>query len=103
MFPHERSLVERYQKDPFALVGINLDSSRQTLQKTVEKDQINWRNGWDGDGRISTGWRIQGLPTLFVIDPKGIIRRIHLGAPDPKKLEDELEKLIAEAKDPPAA
>jgi hypothetical protein len=98
MFPHERSLVERHSKAPFVLLGVNLDPQRDLMNKTIEKDHINWRNWWDGDdARIAKKWRVEGLPTLFVIDHKGIIRHVHLGAPDSKDLDHEIEKLIREA------
>jgi thiol-disulfide isomerase/thioredoxin len=36
----------------------------------------------DGDGSIAQRYRVQGLPTSFVIDAQGIIRQTHLGALD---------------------
>jgi thiol-disulfide isomerase/thioredoxin len=36
----------------------------------------------DTDGAIAQRYRVQGLPTSFVIDAQGIIRQTHLGALD---------------------
>jgi len=73
--PHERSLVEKMQGKPFALLGINLDINRETLKKVEQDKQINWRSWWDGrSGKISPQWAVHGLPTIYVLDDKGVIR-----------------------------
>jgi hypothetical protein len=98
MFPHERSLVQRYEQQPFALLGVNLDASQEILRKTEEKDRLNWRSWWDGPmGPISAGWKVEGLPTLFLIDHRGVIRFESLGPPKPHELEKRIEELLREA------
>jgi peroxiredoxin len=94
-FPAERELVERYRGRPFALVGVNSDGDLQTARDTVARHHLNWRSFWDGpdgrDGPIARLWVIEGWPTTYLIDPKGMIRGIDLG---PTELEFELEKLF---------
>jgi len=75
--PHERSLVKRLEGKPFALLGINSDKDRQELQKVIAKEGITWRTWWDGgstQGPIATKWNVQGWPTLYLLDGKGVIR-----------------------------
>ena len=76
MVLHERSLVKRMESKPFALIGINFDESRETCKKTEEKNQITWRSFCDGlkNGPIGEQWNIHGLPTLYILDPQGVIR-----------------------------
>ena len=76
MYPHERSLVKRLEGKPFALLGINSDPDRDELKKVMEKEQITWRSWWDGStsGPITTAWSVNGWPTIYVLDSKGIIR-----------------------------
>jgi hypothetical protein len=76
MFPHERSLVEKMKDRPFVLLGVNSDP-RDKLLAGMKRNEINWRSWWDGgttQGPIARRWSIQGWPTLYVIDHKGIIR-----------------------------
>ena len=66
----------------------------------MEKEEITWRSFWNGGstgGPISTEWNVQGWPTLYVIDHKGVIRHKYLGSPGDKILDEEIEKLVAEA------
>jgi Thioredoxin-like len=77
MYPHERSLVKRMEGKPFALVGVNSDQSKEELKKAMEKEHITWRSFWDGgstNGPIATRWNVQGWPTIYVLDDKGVIR-----------------------------
>jgi Thioredoxin-like len=77
MYPHERSLVKRLDGKSFALIGINSDQNRQELKKVMEKEQITWRSWWDGgstSGPIASRWNVQGWPTIYVLDQKGVIR-----------------------------
>ena len=77
MYPHERSLVNRLESKPFALIGVNSDTDREKLKQTLKKEQITWRSFWNGgstDGPISTKWNVHGWPTIYVLDHKGVIR-----------------------------
>jgi hypothetical protein len=101
MYPHERSLVKKLADKPFALIGVNSDSDREALKPVLEKEQITWRSFWNGPdgtgGPISTAWNVQGWPTLYVIDHKGVIRHKYLGSPGDEVLDGVIEKLVQEA------
>lgn len=99
MFAHERSLVQKYEERPFALLGVNLDSHLDKLQETEKKYHLNWRSWWDGSGGpIAARWKVEGLPTLFLLDHKGNIRWQSEGVPSSLKSMDEtIEKLVKEA------
>jgi hypothetical protein len=97
MYPHERSLVKKLQGKPFVILGINSDADRKQLKPVLEKEQITWRSWFDGgdtDGPIATQWNVQGWPTLYLVDGKGVIRDKSLGFRDMDKL---IDKLVEEA------
>ena len=102
MYPHERSLVKRLEGQPFALIGVNSDRNRDALKEVLQKEQITWRSFWnDGgpNGPIARDWKVQGWPTLYLIDHKGVIRKKYLGSPGDKVLDEEIDKLIKEVED----
>ena len=98
MFPRERSLAQRYQDQPFVLLGVNSDSSRERLRAVQKKERLTWRSWWDGPppffcpadyvqpfdesslqsrrdgstGLIARQWAIQALPTTYLLDHRGI-------------------------------
>lgn len=101
MYPHERSLVKKLADKPFALIGVNSDTDLTKLKAVLEKEQITWRSFWNGPkgtgGPISEAWNVQGWPTLYLIDHKGVIRHKWLGSPGDKVMDEAIDKLIAEA------
>ncbi len=106
MFPHERSLVEQYKNEPFAIVGINSDEDLEKLKDVRAKENISWRSFWNGPqgkrGPISMRWNVHGWPTLYILDAQGVIRCKMLGGNE-KLIDQTLEKLLAEAKPAGAA
>jgi hypothetical protein len=100
MYPHERSLVKKLADKPFALVGVNSDDDLEELKKVLETEQITWRsfqNTQKGGPVISKEWNIQGWPTVFLIDHKGVIRQKYIGAPEEEKLDAAIEKMLEAA------
>ena len=76
MYPHERSLVERMQDKPFALLGVNSDP-KDKVKAAMARENLTWRSWWDGGttgGPIATAWNVRGWPTIYVVDAKGVIR-----------------------------
>src|SRR5437763_1739022 len=99
MYPHERSLVKNLADKPFALIGVNSDPDKKELKKAMEKENITWRSFWDRttQGPISTRWKVEGWPTLYLIDHKGILREKYVGSPGDKVLDEKIEALLKEA------
>ena len=100
MYPHERSLVKKLEGKPFALVGVNSDPDKAELKKAMTKENITWRSFWNGgstQGPISTRWSVEGWPTLYLIDHKGIIRKKWVGSPGEEVMNKEIDKLVKEA------
>jgi len=102
MYPHERSLVKKLADKPFVLLGVNSDANRKELKKVLEKEKITWRSFWDGgstSGPIATRWDIEGWPTLYVIDHKGVIQHKWVGSPGKEVMDKAIEQLVEKAED----
>ena len=95
MIPHERSLVERFKDKPFAIVGVNSDDDLDFYKKEAAKTGVTWRSFWDSTGEIAERWNIQGWPTIYLIDHKGVIR--HKDIYGDEAIDKALEQLVAEA------
>ena len=97
MYPHERSLVQRLENQPFALIGVNSDKRRDTLPPILEKEGITWRSFWNGpggtDGPISRLYNVRGWPTIYVLDAQGVIRFKNVRGP---ALDAAVDALLAE-------
>jgi hypothetical protein len=96
MYPHERSLVEEMKDKPFALIGVNSDDLERA-KKAVAENQLSWRNFHCGDkktqGPIPTAWRVEGWPTIVILDAHGVIHyRGHSG----DKATEVAKRLVAQ-------
>jgi peroxiredoxin len=76
MYPDEREMVKRLEGRAFALLSVSTDERVDTLRKSIETGEITWRCWWDGgmNGPICKAWGVRQYPTVYVLDPKGIIR-----------------------------
>jgi len=103
MIPHERSLVERLKNEPFALVGVNTDPSKETYREKAKDMGVTWRSAWDGStsGPVCRQWNVRSFPTIYVLDAKGVLR--YTGLRD-EALSQAVDTLLRELKsDPPKA
>ena len=91
---------------PFALIGVNTNSYKaDKLKEVMDKEKLSWRTFADPrgekdegfQGRICSQWNLEGTPTLYILDHKGVIRHRWLGSPGDKVIDDMLAKLIKEA------
>lgn len=104
MYPSERSLVKELANEPFALIGVNSDRDRDEIKRVIAKENITWRSFWNGggtNGPISRAWKVQGWPTIYVIDAEGRITFKSLGPNEvgtKKAIQDALDKLKAQRK-----
>ncbi len=101
MIPHERSLVNKLSGKPFVLIGVNSDKDRgkdpEELKKDLKDNQVTWRsfqNQRKDQKAIAEEWNVQGWPTLYLIDHKGVIKKKWLGGPGNEVLDKEVEKLV---------
>jgi hypothetical protein len=85
------------EKRPFALIGVNLlRHEPKQLKEVMEREKLNWRSFAD-QGALGAAWHVSGTPTLYLIDPHGVIRAKWVGNPGEKVLDSALEKLLREA------
>jgi hypothetical protein len=93
MYPHERSLVKRLAGKRFSLVGINSDKDLSALSSVLEREQITWPSWFDGgstSGPIASAFRVTSWPSIFVLDPTGVIRFKDVRGADLDKAVDGL-------------
>lgn len=92
--PNMKAQLERYGPDDFAVVGINLDQTKEDCQKYVDSEELPWVNlmsenpaerGWDNP--MAAYYGINGIPTAILVDREG--RVISMGARG-----DELNQLL---------
>jgi peroxiredoxin len=97
MYPQERELVTKLKDQPFAIVSVNTDENVDSLKKSINTGEINWRCFYDSGvtGPITTAWGVRSFPTIFVLDKAGVIRFKDLRG---DKLDQAVHTLLDETK-----
>jgi hypothetical protein len=102
--------VTNLKDRPFALIGVNVGGhDARELKRVVDREKLTWRSFADvgglGQGAIAARWNLTQTPTLYAIDPRGVIRHKWVGGPGAKAIDTALGELIREAegggKNPP--
>ena len=78
------------------VIGISLDRERQALEAFVESKRIEWPQILDlnsGENRISNSYKVEYIPSTFLLDRDGVIRYANLRGP---KLERSVTSLLKE-------
>jgi peroxiredoxin len=78
--------LERLQQDftgkNFAIVGIDLGESKNTVEKFIREHGISYDNLLDENGDISTLYRVRSTPMKYIIDADGNLVGAALGYRD---------------------
>ncbi|WP_165223481.1 TlpA family protein disulfide reductase [Aquisphaera insulae] len=94
MIPHEREMVGRLKGKPFELVSISADDELKTLADFLAKEKMPWTHWFPGGpkAKFFEAWNVNHYPTIYVLDPKGVIRYIDVRDETLEKAVNELLK-----------
>jgi len=93
--PNVKAAYEKLRPRGFEIVGISFDREKETLQKVLAREKMAWPQYFDENdsGRqFGEEFGIAGIPTMWLVDKKGLLRE--LNARD--HLVEKVEKLLAE-------
>ena len=87
-YPYQRAMLDIFDEDDVALLGINSDARLETIVQAKEDEGLDYRTWWDGhsqpdadvvaaEGPIATEWGVRGWPTIYVLDDQGVIRFVN--------------------------
>lgn len=78
------------------VVGVSLDNDMAEPAKFVKNNRITFLTTFDGTSAghtIAGTYGVRGVPALFVIDSKGIVRYTHVGETERGTIRSELAQL----------
>ena len=93
--PEIKELYAKYQSQGFEVIGVNQDEERETMNKTLKNLSLPWPQHFDA-GNAKGTWAsklgISGLPAIWLIDKKGVLRYVN----GQENLADKVRILMAE-------
>ncbi len=100
--PQLVKLAGIYKDKPFVYYAINDDASAKDIQAFAKKNNLAIPALVAKGTSISSDYEIVAIPTLFILDKKGIVREVSVGLTPAENLRGVIDKLLAqEPKAPP--
>jgi cytochrome c biogenesis protein CcmG/thiol:disulfide interchange protein DsbE len=80
-FPKLQALADKHAGSVL-VYGLSEDESTDGIAAFVKKTGVRFPIGWDQGNAISQRYKLDKMPTSYVVDKKGIIRFVHGGYSD---------------------
>jgi peroxiredoxin len=98
-FTFLNDLEGQFRGKGLQILGINLDERPEDAKTFLAKHPASFTVAYDAGGRCPQDFGVQGMPSSYLVDRKGVIRHVHLGfrRGEAEKLRELVEQLLAEA------
>jgi thiol-disulfide isomerase/thioredoxin len=95
-FPWLNEIYSRYKNENLQIIAINLDTSRDDAQQFLEKVPAKFDVAYDPDGSVANKYKLQVMPSSYLIDKKGNLKMAHKGfrEGDSNAMEKAIQKLL---------
>jgi thiol-disulfide isomerase/thioredoxin len=93
--PKVKETYERLHGKGFEIVGISFDRDMEKLKQVVAREKMTWPQYFEGQGegnKYGEEFGISGIPTMWLVDKKGVLRELNAR----EDLAAKVEKLLAE-------
>ena len=91
--PNVKGTYEKYKDQNFQIIGISLDRSKEPLEAYIEEEGLAWIHYWDNIGKVSNLYKVNAIPSTFLVDGEGVIRKTNLRG---HALEHAVAELVKE-------
>ncbi|MDP2226069.1 MAG: TlpA disulfide reductase family protein [Moraxellaceae bacterium] len=97
-FPWMTAMHNKYSKDGLVVVAVNVDQEKAKADAFLREFQPAFTLIFDSKGTLTTDYKVQTMPSSYLIGRDGKPRFRHLGFHDAKRdlYEKELRDLLAE-------
>jgi peroxiredoxin len=105
--PRIKEAYEKFHRQGLEVIGISCDTDQSQLQQFVKEKGYSWPQYFDGrqqeENKFAQGFGIDGIPHMFLVDKKGILRFDNVRANDAlhervdqNTFEEKISALLAE-------
>lgn len=96
--PQVDKVAAAYADKGVKVFAVNLREGAEQVKNFLTQQTLGLTAALDSEGKAANAFGVNGIPHLVIVDKKGIIRRVHVGASPTmeKELSEELDKLLGE-------
>jgi len=89
---------KKYEDLGFTVLGVNTDNDPQLAKDVLAKIPVDFPNVLDSDNEVVEQYKVEAMPSTYIIDRLGKVRYVHLGYKEgyEKKYEKNVKTLLRE-------
>lgn len=97
-FPWMERLRETYGPQGLTILAVDVDANHSDAERFLQQFDPRFKIRFDPSGSLAASYKVEGMPTSFMIDRHGVVRFTHAGfrPGDETKIEGELRTLLDE-------
>jgi thiol-disulfide isomerase/thioredoxin len=80
--PFFNSLFHELPQDKFEIIAINVDEDSDTVNQFLQEHPVDYPIAFDPKGECPKIYNVKAMPSSYLLDKKGVVRKIHLGYRD---------------------
>ena len=88
--PAMQAVYQVYQDEGFAVLAVDVQESKDVVQAFVESEGLTFPVLLDQRAKVTSMYRIRGLPTSFFVDRDGVITAVHLGPVNEQLIKEHM-------------
>lgn len=90
-FPWMNEMHKQYQAQGLVIIGVNLDSDKNYADEFLATSPANFTIFFDPEGLVARQYKLQGMPSSFLLNKDGDVISAHVGFNDSKKQKFQQE------------
>lgn len=94
--PMLNELRKELRSKGFEVIAVNLDENKKDAKAFLKQFPVSYPVLLDPEGKVPQKYDLPGMPTSYLIDRKGKIRKVHIGfkKQDISKIRKEIMSLL---------
>lgn len=94
--PELGRVQEKFRKRGLAVVAVTVDNELENIRGFLKKYELKLQALWDRRKKVADAYKIEMMPSSYLIDRNGVIRFVHRGySPEElKRLEAEIDEML---------
>jgi len=96
--PFLNGLRNERLKDGFEIIAINVDEDSEEVRQFLSNNPVDYVMAFDPKGDCPAKFEVQAMPSSYLVDKTGKIRKVHLGFRDEDQavIREQVSALLAE-------
>jgi peroxiredoxin len=94
--PELDRVQEKFRKRGFVVVAVTVDNELDNIRSFMKKYDLKLQALWDRRKKVVDAYKVEKMPSSYLIDRNGVIRFVHLGysAEELKRIEAEIDEML---------